>query len=190
MAAFSIIGAFVIQALFSTFGITYAVEHGVSQSQGLWAFAISQLVAAITIPVLASLSDRIGRRPVMLTGLIGMIVLAYPVFWLLSSGSWLLVIIGFVLALPGMQSCLMGPLAAFLAENFSTTSRYTGASLGYQIASLVGAGFTPAIAALIHAGQGGGVTGVVLFLAGSCLLSAIVLYFFARESRSRDLTTV
>lgn len=188
VTACSVAGAFALQALFSTFGITYAVQHGLSQAQGLWAFAISQFVAAITIPTFAALSDRLGRRPIMLTGLIGMIVLAYPVFWLLGSGSWALVIIGFLLALPGMQSCVMGPLAAFLAENFATTSRYTGASLGYQLAALF-AGFTPAAAALIFAAQGGSVTGVVLLLAGACLLSTIVL-FFARESRNHDLTTV
>lgn len=81
-------------------------------------------------------------------------------------------------------------LAAFLAENFSTTSRYTGASLGYQLASLLGAGFTPVIAASIFAAQQGSLVGVIAFLMGGCALSIVVLAFFAKESRHRDLTTV
>ncbi|WP_425310317.1 MFS transporter [Ammonicoccus fulvus] len=187
VVAFSLIGAFAIQALFSTFGVTYAVEHGVSRPDALWAFAISQLIAAITIPIAAGISDKVGRKPVILVGLIGMLVLAYPVFWLLGSGNWGLVILGFVLALPLCQSCTMGPMAAFLAENFSTTSRYTGASLGYQIASLLGAGFTPVIAASLFAATHGAIWGVLVFLMVGCAISIVVLAGFARESRHRDL---
>jgi MFS family permease len=180
-------GAFVIQALFSTFGITFAVEHGVTRSQGLWAFALSQAVAAVTIPFFAWISDRTGRRPVIATGLLGMVVMAYPLFQMLGSGSWALVVLAFLIALPLLQSLTFGPLAAFLTENFATTSRYTGASLGYQLASLLGAGFTPLIAAWIFAARGGSVGGVVLFLGAGVLLSAVVL-LFARESKDRDIT--
>ncbi|MDO5500275.1 MAG: MFS transporter [Propionibacteriaceae bacterium] len=190
VTAISLIGAFAIQALFSTFGVTFSVANGVTQSQGLWAFAISQFFAAITIPVAAAISDKVGRKPVILAGLVGMLLLAYPVFMLLGSGNWALVIVGFLLALPLCQSCTMGPLAAFLAENFATTSRYTGASLGYQVASLLGAGFTPVVAASLFAAQNGSLSGVLIFLMGGCALSAIVLTLFARESRHRDLTTV
>ncbi|MEP9384484.1 MFS transporter [Nocardioides sp. KR10-350] len=180
-------GAFVIQALFSTMGITIAVTNGVSESQGLWAFAISQAVAAFTIPVSAAISDRVGRRPVMLTGLLATAALGFPVFHLMSSGSWPQVILGFLLACPVLQSLTYGPLAAFLTENFSTTSRYTGASLGYQLASLLGAGFTPLITSSIFAAQHGTYAGVGLFLVGGVLVSAVVLAVAARETRGRDL---
>jgi MFS family permease len=176
-------GAFVIQALFSTFGITYAVQAGVDRPVALWAFAFSQLFAAAAIPVFGALSDRVGRKPVMLTGYLGMAVLAFPLFWALSTGVTWLVFAVFLVALTILQSLTFGPMAAFLSENFGTTSRYTGASLGYQIAALLGAGFTPVIASSIFAAGGGVITGVIWFLIGGCALSALVLGFFTKESR-------
>lgn len=181
-------GAFAIQSLFSTFGITFSVLNGVTQAQGLWAFAISQALAAVGIPVAAHYSDKFGRKPVMLAGLVGMAVLAWPIFLLLGSGNWSLVVLGFVIALPILQACTFGPMAAFLAENFATASRYTGASLGYQIAALLGAGFTPVIAASIFAAQDGALTGVLIFLITGMLISAAVLVVFAKESRHHDIT--
>lgn len=180
-------GSFVVQALFSTLGITIAVKNGLSESHGLWAFAISQAVAAFTIPVFAAISDRVGRRPVMLVGLVGSAVLAVPLFEMLSSGSWPTVILAFLIACPVLQSLTFGPLAAFLTENFSTTSRYTGASLGYQIASLLGAGFTPLITSSIFASQHGNYGGVAIYLIAGVILSAVVV-LFCRETRGRDLT--
>lgn len=182
------VGAFGIQAMFSTFGIKYAESTGTSASVALWAFAISQLVAAFTIPLFAAFSDRLGRRPVMISGLLLMSFLAFPIYWMLGQGSAALTILGFLIALPIFQSLTFGPMAAFLGESFGTTARYTGASLGYQIASLLGAGFTPAIVASIFAAQGGSISGAVWYLIGLCTVSAIVLAFFVRESGNVDIS--
>ncbi len=175
--------AFVVQAMFSTFVIGYAVQTGTDRSVALWAFAVSQLVAAFTIPAAAALSDRLGRKPVMMSGLVLIGVLAFPLFGLVATGQSWGVYAAFLLALPLCQSLMFGPMAAFLAENFATSSRYTGASLGYQIAALLGAGFTPALASTIFAAGGGAIGGVVWFLIGMCAVSLVVLAVFARESR-------
>ncbi|WP_344782530.1 MFS transporter [Microbacterium kribbense] len=180
-------GAFVIQALFSTFGLTYAVGAGVDRPVALWAFAFSQLFAAVAIPAFGALSDRVGRKPVMLAGYIGMAVLAFPLFWALAAGTTWLVFAVFLVALTILQSLTFGPMAAFLAENFGTTSRYTGASLGYQLAALIGAGFTPVIASTIFASSGGAIEGVIWFLIAGCAVSAIVLGFFTKESRHVEI---
>lgn len=183
------VGGFAIQAMFSTFAISYSEQHGTSPSVALWAFAFSQLFAAVTIPAFAMVSDRIGRRPVMATGLILMAIFAFPIFWLLSQGSNLLTVVAFLIALPLFQSMTFGPMAAFLGESFGTNARYTGASLGYQIASLLGAGFTPALVASIYAAQGGDVTGSVWYLIGLCVLSTLVILLFVRESGRLDIRT-
>ncbi|MFB9646616.1 MFS transporter [Microbacterium terregens] len=180
-------GAFVIQALFSTFGVTFAVGSGISREVVLWAFAFSQLFAAFAIPAFAALSDRVGRRPVMLGGYVGMALLAFPLFWALASGTTWMVFGVFLVALSLLQSMTFGPMAAFLAENFATTSRYTGASLGYQLAALLGAGFTPVIVASIFAASGGEITGVIWFLIGGCVISAVVLAVFTKESRHVEI---
>jgi MFS family permease len=179
--------AFVIQATFSTFAISYSAAEGVPKSIGLWAFAISQLIAAFTIPAFAAVSDRFGRRPVMLTGLLLMALLTYPVFMLLGSGSTPAVFLAFIIALPLCQSLTFGPLAAYLGENFATGSRYTGASLGYQIASLLGAGFTPVIVSSLFAASNGNILPTVGYVAVMCLVSATILFFAARESSGKNL---
>ncbi len=187
LAGLAVTAGFVIQALFSTFGVNYAVSHGISESAGLQAFAISQFFAIFAMLGAASLSDRLGRRKVIFAGLIGMIVLTYPVFLLMGSGNTVLVIVGFLLALSLCQSLTFGPMAAFVSEQFGTRSRYTGASLGYQIGSLLGAGFTPVIVASLAAAAGGSVTYVMLFLVAMCLLSLAALHF-VKETKDNDLS--
>lgn len=179
---------FVIQALFSTFAINYSVKSGITQTQGLVAFAVSQFFAIAGILIAARLSDVYGRRPIMLAGLIGMIVLAYPVFQLLESGNFALVILAFLVSLSVCQSLTFGPMAAFVSEQFGTKARYTGASLGYQMGSLLGAGFTPVIVASLVAASGGSVAPVIGYLVVLCLMSAAVLGFFVKESKDNDLT--
>lgn len=182
--------AFVIQALFSTFAITYAAGNGITRSEGLWAFAICQLLATASIPAFAALSDRVGRRPVMLTGLVLGGAAIYPVFGMLGSGSFGLVVLAFIIQLTVCQAMAFGPMAAFLGENFGTTSRYTGASLGYQLASLLGAGFTPVIVSGMYAAQGGSITGVIWYAIIMCAVSALVLIFLTKESRSNNINTL
>ncbi|MGP4090173.1 MFS transporter [Streptomyces sp. KR55] len=178
---------FAIQALFSTFGMTYAVQHGITEGQALAAFAIAEVVAIPVILGAAHLSDLHGRKPVMLAGIIAMAVLAWPVFALLRSGSFPLVVAAFLLSMSLCQSLTFGPLPAFTAEQFGTRARYTGASLGYQLASLLGAGFTPMIVASLVAAAHGGVGSTVGYLTALCAISAVVLIAFVRETRDNDL---
>jgi hypothetical protein len=86
---------------------------------------------------------------------------------------------------------MYGPLAAFISEMFATGSRYTGASLGYQLSTTLGGGFAPLIAASLVAGAaaGNGLLRVALFTAAACLLSALVVAL-ATETSRRDLTTM
>lgn len=77
-------------------------------------------------------------------------------------------------------------MAAFISERFATTSRYTGASIGYQLATLLGAGFTPTLLAGLYAGAGESVVPVILYLAALAVLS-LVASLCMRESRHNEL---
>ena len=148
-------------------------------------FSLMQLVFA---PVWGRLSDRIGRRPVMITGCIAAIIAIYPILLLIASGNVLGVLLGFVIAMPLVQAAMYGPLAAFTTEIFATGNRYTGASLGYQLSSTLGGGFAPLIAATLVAGTtaGNGLFRVALFAAAAALISAITIAI-AKESSRRNL---
>ena len=161
---------------------------GLSRSTVLWLFAAGSFVQIFALPSYAALSDRIGRRPVMIAGCIAAIIAIYPILLLIASGNVLGVLLGFVIAMPLVQAAMYGPLAAFTTEIFATGNRYTGASLGYQLSSTLGGGFAPLIAATLVAGTttGNGLLRVALFAAAAALISAVTIAI-AKESSKRNL---
>ena len=184
------LGAFALQALMATFALTIGVQAGLTRSTVLWLFAAGSLVQIFALPSYAALSDRIGRRPVMIAGSIAAIIAVYPILLLISSGNVLGVLLGFLIAMPLVQAAMYGPLAAFTTEIFATGNRYTGASLGYQLSSTLGGGFAPLLAATLVAGTtaGNGLLRVALFAATAALISAITIAI-AKESSKRNLVT-
>src|SRR5689334_1634235 len=182
------VGAFALQALMATFALTVGVQGGLTRSTVLWLFAAGSLVQVVALPAYASLSDRVGRRPVMIAGSVAAMVTAYPILLLIASGSVVGVLLGFLVAMPLVQAAMYGPLAAFTTEIFATGNRYTGASLGYQLSSTIGGGFAPLIAATLVAGTaaGNGLLRVAVFAAGAALISAITIGI-AQESSRRNL---
>ncbi|OYO17370.1 MFS transporter [Enemella evansiae] len=187
--ALACMAAFGIQTMFATFAVGYAVGTGLSRPQALTAFAISQALAVPAVLASGALSDRLGRRPVMIGSLAVFLVLCYPILNLLGSGSFGQVALAFFLGIVVCQSTMYGPMAAFIAEQFGTGSRYTGASLGYQLATLIGAGFTPVIVASLAAVGRGSTIWVGVFLIGLALVSALFVALIP-ESRKHDLETV
>ncbi|WP_395729388.1 MFS transporter [Nakamurella sp.] len=184
------LGAFALQALMATFALTIGVQGGLTRSTVLWLFAAGSLLQIFALPAYAALSDRIGRRPVMISGCLAAVVAVYPILLLIDSGSALGVLLGFVIAMPLVQAAMYGPLAAFTTEIFATGNRYTGASLGYQLSSTLGGGFAPLIAATLVAGTttGNGLLRVAVFAATAALISAITIAL-AKESSRRTLVT-
>lgn len=108
----------------------------------LTALTVSAAVALVVLPCASALSDRIGRRPVVLTGAILSAATAFPVLALVDSRSSGALILAVVIGHGISQSLMYGPLGALFSEMFGTRVRYTGASPGYQGATLVGAGFS------------------------------------------------
>jgi MHS family proline/betaine transporter-like MFS transporter len=114
-------------------------------STALWIATGSLAVMVALLPGLGKLSDRVGRRPLMLFSCAAFIVLGYPFFLLASSGSVLLTIIGQLLMMvcyaPYAATC-----ASFLTEIIPTRVRYTAMSVGYNTAVAIFGGFAPFIA--------------------------------------------
>lgn len=182
------LAAFTIQSLVATFGLAFAMGAGHSRTTVLLVGAVSWFFHIFTIPAFAILSDRVGRRPVMLAGVAATVLLIHPVLLMIGSGSLPLLVLGFLLANPVLQASMYGPLAAYVTEMFGTSSRYTGASLGYQLSTTLGAGFAPLIASSLLAARGGGdPLFVSLFVVGVCALSALAIWR-AAESRGHALT--
>jgi MHS family shikimate/dehydroshikimate transporter-like MFS transporter len=146
-------GAFYI---YTVFVLVYGTQKaGIHRQTVLNGILIAAACALVAIPVCGALSDRVGRRPVYLFGACVTGLFAYPLFWLLDTGSTPLVWLALVVALVFAHSPMYGPQAAFLCELFGTRVRYSGASLGSQLASVIAGGLSPFIAtALLPYGRG------------------------------------
>ncbi|MEV6638685.1 MFS transporter [Amycolatopsis sp. NPDC051371] len=175
-------GAFVAQGTLTTYLLSYAVHAGFPRQTVLNAITVSSVGAVIGIIGYSALSDRVGRRPVVIAGAVAMGVVGFLLFPLIDSGSAALLTLAVVLGQSIAHPAMYGPLAALYTELFATRSRYTGASLGYQIAGL-GAGVGPVVFAAV-AGSG---TAVISTVIAACCLLTVVCVLVLRESRDVDL---
>jgi MFS transporter, MHS family, shikimate and dehydroshikimate transport protein len=178
--------SYTVQGLMTVWAVAYVIELGVDRTGVLNVKAIGATLTIVAIWFAARLSDRFGRKPVMFAGMLAGAVLAYPIIWLLQTGTLWGFAIGLFLANGIVQGVIFGPFGAFVAELFPTRMRYTGASLAYQTASTLGAGFTPAIASGLVLAAGGQLWLVAMVWALSFLISTGCV-LMTREGRAVDL---
>ncbi|MGW5151500.1 MFS transporter [Rhodococcus koreensis] len=178
-----------ISSLFGSYIVSYAISVGFKPSQGLISVIIGSVVAIVTLPVYGALSDRFGRRPIFLIGTVGTVVLAYPCFALVNSGSLTGLFLAQAIMIGLVSTAMSGPMVALLSEMFDTDVRYTGVAMVYQTGTLVAGGFSPLIAAVLAASASdssdSGRIALMLIVLGVLGTVAIVL---SPESRGRDLT--
>lgn len=178
-----VLGAFAASAVYGTWIVSYGIQEGFPRADVLNAVLIAAAIGFVCQPVFAYLSDLWGRRMVVGAGAV-LQALSMPVMFALMDGGGIgAMYLGISLA-AFAHAIVYSPLGAWLGELFPTTQRYTGASLGYQIAGTVGGGFTPLICASLLAASGGGTTGISLFIGATCLLTVIAVFFAAETSRS------
>ena len=147
---------------------------------------IGAAVQFFMIPALGLLSDKVGRRPLYLTGAVGVAVWSFFFFDLVQTQESGKVLLAVVVGL-FFHSLMYAPQAAFFSELFGTSVRYTGASVGYQLASIFAGALAPIIALkLLGTPEESNTTAVALYV---CVASAItvVAVIFAKETRASSL---
>jgi metabolite-proton symporter len=172
--------------LITAFVLTYLTQQvQVPRSVALQAVLIGSAIELVTIPLWGALSDRVGRRPVYLFGAVGIGLWGWPFFALLDSGSAPAAIAAVTVGLL-FHGAMYGPQAAFFSELFTTGVRYSGASIGCQLASVVAGSLAPIIAVALLAAFLSS-TPIVLYLAAMAVLTVIAV-LVADETRQVDLT--
>jgi len=160
-------------------------ELGLARNVGLIGVLIAAGLGLLTTPFFGALSDRFGRRPVYMFGAVFSIFFAFPFFMLMDTGSAVLIWLAIVLGINVGHDAMYGPQAAYFSELFGTRVRYSGASLGYQLASVIAGGLSPLIAESLLAAYGG--YAVALYTAAMALITAISVYI-ASETFEEDIS--
>ncbi|WP_438489216.1 MFS transporter [Streptomyces sp. S186] len=177
LACFVVFGATVSQALTSVFAISFATGVGYARTDILVGQLFNGITAAAAMPLSAALSDRIGRRPVLLGAALTLAVVAFPVFLMVGTGSVPLMMLALGLLAPLPMGALLGPVPALFSEMFGTSTRYTGVSMGYQLAAVLGGGLAPLAATTLLSVSGTHrPTLVALYMVVACLISATAIH--------------
>lgn len=142
--------------IFTSFVLAYGTQHLKLDEQFLTnSVTFAALVSCFTVPLYGWLSDKIGRKRMYMIGAFGILIYSFIYIALLNTAVPALVGLAIVISIQP-HDMLYGPQAAFIAESFSTRLRYSGASLGYQLASIIAGGPAPLIAGALLAATGSG----------------------------------
>ena len=141
--------------LFPVFGLNYVVTTlGVPRADALSALMLAFVVELFTIVGFATLSDRVGRRPVYMFGALAGVAFAYPFFLLVGTREWIWIAVAFIVARAVVTAAMFGPQAAYFAELFPPQRRFAGFAFARELGSLLAGGPAPFVATALVAWSG------------------------------------
>lgn len=178
--------SYTVQGLMTVWAIAYVINDGLDPTHVLWVKALGAASTVVVVWFASRLSDRFGRRPIMIVGMLVGALAAFPIMFMLDLGSLWAFAFALIITQGFVQGTIFGPFGAFCAELFPTRIRYTGSSLVYQASSTLGAGFTPMIVSGLVAFAGGSLW-LVATIWIAVFLIAILATRFIKEGRDADL---
>jgi len=168
--------------LFITFVLAYGTKKvGFTKDELLTDTMIAATLGLISVPFFGFLSDLIGRRLMYGIGIVSTAIFAFPYFGLLNTKVAGMALLAIVISLL-VHDMQYGPQAALIAENFGTNVRYSGAGLGYQLASVIAGGPAPLIATWILKNTGSSI-GISWYIVGCCVVSMIALILMPKHAQ-------
>ena len=171
--------------IFTTYILTYGTQVlGLTRSRVLSLVMLLALLSLAAIPYFGHVSDRVGRRMLTAIGCIVMIALPFAYFAMLDTRQMVWIATAILISLP-LHDLQYGPQAAFIAESFPGSLRYSGASLGYQLASITAGGPAPIIAAVLYQTYKTS-TAIALYMAACAVISLVCVAFLRERAGSLD----
>jgi len=173
--------------IFFTFSVVYAKHIGIGTGEIISAVTLAMLVEFFSILFWGALSDRIGLKPVYYIGVIGLLVMAFPFFWLLSTGDYGWDMMAMFLGLPFCHGAMIGTQPCIMSDLFPVRVRYSGLALGHEVGSIFSGGLGPmlAVALLMHFDASWPVS---LLLMGYALLAWIALRSLPATTKNNEVS--
>jgi MHS family shikimate/dehydroshikimate transporter-like MFS transporter len=160
--------------IFESLVIVYVTDQlGLGAQMVLTGLLVSAALQFVTVPAFAALSDRIGRRPVYIAGGVLSALFAYPFFLLLDTRNTVLIWLGIIIASSIAKTMMTAAQAAWFAEMFPPTIRYSGFALAREGFAPISGGLAPLISVSLLALGGGEPHWVVLYMAGLGVITTI-----------------
>jgi len=179
------VGENIAYYVITVFSLTYLVDVAAeSRSLALEALLIGAAIQFVAIPLIAILSDRIGRRTVYAFGGFGLVIFIFLFFPMLASKSNGLIILAIVIGLV-LHASMYAPQAAFITELFPTRIRYSGVSIAYQLTAIFAGSLAPIIALWLYKDLHSSVP-VSIYVAIACAISGISA-LLAQETKGMEL---
>lgn len=174
---------------FSVFAIAYITQQlDMANSVGLAGVVIASAIAVFAVPAYGALSDRVGRRPVYMVGVVFTALFIFPFFFLLQTKSSPVIWLAFVLALCLGSYAMLTPTAAYFCELFDTRVRYSGVALAREVSAVFAGGLAPVIATSLLAVSGGAFWPVAVYMIVLTVISFTAVYF-APETYRADIAS-
>jgi MFS transporter, MHS family, proline/betaine transporter len=159
---------------------------GLTPSEALWSNTVGLIAMVIAVPFWGALSDRIGRRPLLMASTISVGLLAWPLFSVMAKGAGLVMVVPVQILFGILLALYSGPGPAAISEIFPTHLRSTWMSTGYTVAVAIFGGFAPFVSTWLISVTGSPVSPTYLYLAPAALISLQVLLRL-RETNGKEL---
>ncbi len=170
------VSGFVWGYLIQAFTLAYATSDlGIPKSTLLWSVALASALSIGAVPLWGLLSDRIGRRRTVTTGLVATVLFVFPFFEMLQTRNAWMVFLAYVVAIPICKDMVFGPQAALVAEQFDAKVRFSGVSAGREIGGALFGGTAPFIGTALLSSTGS-ITPVALYVVAGCALTAAAVW--------------
>ncbi|MGK4152080.1 MFS transporter [Kurthia gibsonii] len=186
------IGAKVVETapfyIFGTFVISYATTQlDFTYVEALIAVMVATVVTTVLIPIMGSLSDKVGRKKMYIYGVLAMFIYAFPYFLLLHQGTFITLLISTVIGLGVIWAPITAVLGTMFSEIFDAKVRYTGITLGYQIGAALAGGTAPLVATALLLEFNNSWIPIALYIMLTAIISLISVWAI-RDSKKTEKT--
>lgn len=183
-------GAYLSQGIFAYICVAYLVSYattaaGIPRDWALFGVFLAAVVAVATYPLFGALSDRVGRKPLFLAGVIAMALAVVPTFALIDTGRPGMFVLALVLIFGLAMAPAAGVTGALFSMAFDADVRYSGVSIGYTLSQVLGSAFAPTIATALYAATGSS-NSIAAYLIAASAVSAVAVCFMPGGWRAAE----